>query len=530
LKNIINEFLNHDSKYKNIKKSNGVVYTPYAISKFMINNMLLVQDLIKNPFIKILDPSCGEGNILFPIIEHVYNIFKYNLPRINELHSLELKEEMLINFIISNNIYGFETNIEMCCEFKEKLNILAKESKKNIYNEDFLFSNIEEEIDVVIGNPPYVSHKNIDREYYLKIKKEYSDVFSSKSDLMYAFFKKSNLCLKQGGKCSLITSRYFMEGDSGKKLRKYICENYSIKKIVDFYGLRPFKNAGIDPVILFLEKKIFNDEIHVIKYFPLNLNFENFYIDKSYLLSDHWLLLDKIEKGIFDKICSRSGVKLREICESFQGIITGLDKAFIVNLEEAEQIGIDKKFLRNWIKSSNIKNGEIKTSNSYLIYTDLITNIDEEIELKVHLEKYRNDLEKRRECKNGIRRWFHLQWGRDEKLFLSGKLIFPFKNNYNDFAYDKGNFFSADVYGLILRESSIYNYEELKFLLNSKVYDFYFKCFGKKLGKDLYEYYPYSVMEMKIPYKPLKSIHEINDYFNFDDDEIKYIEKRYSRL
>jgi len=527
LSNIIDEFLNHDFKYNDIKKSDGVVYTPYTISKFMINNMLLSQDIIENPFIKILDPSCGEGSILFPVIKHVYNIFKNNLPTINKLHSIKLKEEMLINFIISNNIFGYDINTEMCDTLKEKLNKMTKNSKLNIFNEDFLFSKVEDEIDIIIGNPPYVSHKNIDRDYYMKIKNEYSDVFVNKSDLMYTFFKKSNLYLKQGGKCSFITSRYFMEGESGKKLRKYIVNNYSVSEIVDFYGVRPFKNAGIDPVILFLRKQIIDDQILVTRFSSSNLNSESFYIDKSCLSGDHWLLLNDMTRSIFDKINDKCTTILKQICESFQGIITGLDKAFIVDFDEAKELGIDKRFLRNWIKSSNIRNGEIKNNDTYLIYSDLIVDIDDEFKIKKHLLNYRNKLEMRRECRNGIRKWFHLQWGRDERLFLNEKLIFPFKNSYNNFAYDRGSFFSADVYGLILNEHSLYNYDELKFLLNSKVYDFYFKCFGKKLGRDLYEYYPYSVMEIKIPNEPLNSIDEINEYFEFTEDEIKYIEGKY---
>lgn len=527
MSNIIDEFLDHSFKYDNIKKSDGVVYTPYTIAKFMINNMLHPQDIISNPFIKILDPSCGEGNILFPVIEHVYNIFKNNLPTINKIHSMELKEEMLINFIITNNIYGYDINNEICQALKDNLYKMSKTSKLNIYNEDFLFSEIENKVDIIIGNPPYVSHKNIDRNYYLKIRNEYSDVFVNKSDLMFAFYKKSNMFLKEDGKCSLITSRYFMEGESGKKLRKYIIENYSIDKIMDFYGVRPFKNAGIDPVILFLKKQIDDGKIHITKFSSFNSKFENFYIDKNYLLNDQWLLLNEISKGIYDKIHNKCTKKLKEICKSFQGVITGLDKAFIIDSEQIEELGIDKKNLRRWIKSSNIKNGDIKDSNMFLIYSDSIVDIDEELNIKQHLQNYKNKLEMRRECKKGMRKWFHLQWGREEKLFLNEKLIFPYKNNYNNFAYDKGSFFSADVYGLILNEDSPYDYEELKFLLNSKIYDFYFKCFGKKLGRDLYEYYPYSVMEMKIPDKPLNSIKEINDYFEFTENEIKYIEEKH---
>ncbi len=516
----MHEFLYHNFTYDDIRKSNGVVFTPYAISKFMIKNMLFSQDIIENPFLKVLDPSCGEGNIIFPLIEHVHNIFKNNLPKIYELHSLKLKEEMLIDFIISNNIYGFDINSKMCENLKNKLLKLSKKSKLNIFNEDYLFYELKDKMDIVISNPPYIGHKNIDRNYYLKVKENFSDIFFNKSDLMYAFFKKSYEVLREDGRCSFIVSRYFMESDSGRGLRKYITDNYHIDKIVDFYGIRPFKNVGIDPVILFLDKKKSEKKIDIMKFSAASLNAESFNLISSHLSQNPWLLLNDVKRNIFNKIEDKCTIKLKDISKSFQGIISGCDKAFII---EGEKIKIDKKFLRPWLKNSDIKDGKVKGFNKLLIYTDNIDDIDDFNEIKSHLEIYREKLENRRECKKGLRKWYELQWGRDESLFLGEKLIFPYKASKNNFAYDKGSFFSADIYGLILHKDSNYNYDELKFLLNSEVYDFYFKCFSKKLGRDLFEYYPYSVMEMKIPLIPLHTKEEIINYFNLSLNEIKII-------
>ncbi|WDC83671.1 hypothetical protein PL321_13900 [Caloramator sp. mosi_1] len=41
----------------------------------------------------------------------------------------------------------------------------------------------------IIGNPPYVGHKMIDKDYRARLKGKYADVFSDKADLSYCFIK-----------------------------------------------------------------------------------------------------------------------------------------------------------------------------------------------------------------------------------------------------------------------------------------------------------------------------------------------------
>ena len=79
--------------------------------------------------------------------------------------------------------------------------------------------------------------------------------------------------------------------------------------------------------------------------------------------------------------------------------------------------------------------------------------------------------------------------------------MYPYKSNENKFAIDEENSFcSADVYSFFIKKEfeKEFSYEYLLGILNSNVYDSYFKVFAKKMGKDLYDYYPNKVMEISI--------------------------------
>ena len=125
-----------------------------------------------------------------------------------------------------------------------------------------------------------------------------------------------------------------------------------------------------------------------------------------------------------------------------------------------------------------------------------------------------------------MRQWYHLQWGRNKNIFESKKIVLPYKSSSNRFALDKGSFFSADVYALILNTDRPFSYDYLLKILNSDVYEFYFKSFGKKLGENLYEYYPNNLMKLCIPTEfDFEKEEDLYKFFNFTDREVNIIKE-----
>jgi adenine-specific DNA-methyltransferase len=526
-------------------KEKGVVYTPYAMAKYLVKNSIVMEDIINNPFLRIVDPACGTGNLLIQCFHHLKEIYKSNIDWINKKNSLDLNMDNINKHIITNNLFGFDIDKVALEILKLDLFLDSGEITKNLFNEDFLFENRDINYNIVIGNPPYIGPKSIDKEYSAILKERYNEVFKDKSDISYCFFKKSIDVLVKGGKLAFITSRYFLESLSGKDLRRIIREQMSIYKLIDFYGSRPFKGVGIDPVIIFMEKNQYKEgEFEVIKplsdkgrkddnfYSSIFLNkgedFHRFFVDQKSLQVDPWIIRDNQVKNIISKIEYGCEYYLSDICTSHQGIITGCDRAFVLQRETAEKEGIEEEILKPWIKGSYIRKNEVLKQNSYLIYSDSIKDEEKYPKAIEHISEYKEKLSMRRECAKGFRKWYQLQWGRTQNIFEERKIIFPFKASSNKFALDEGCYFSADVYALRLKENSDFSYEFLLFLLNSKLYEFYFKAFAKKLGEDLYEYYPNNLMKLKIPsIKSFKdySEEELYSYFHITEEEQNIIKK-----
>ncbi|SKA79687.1 adenine-specific DNA-methyltransferase [Caloramator quimbayensis] len=508
---------------KELKKETGSFYTPIEIVEFMTDRIVEEINFNGKLNFKIVDPSCGGGYFLIRIFEKLKEKMK------------SIGTQNIDEHIIKNNIYGYDID-----EYAVMITVIELYERggyvpKNIILGDFLTSDLQK-FDIVIGNPPYMGHKILTGEYRSMLYEMYGEVFSDKADLSYCFIKKSIDALNERGRLVFITSRYMLEALNAEGIRRYIKNKIRIKSIVDFYGIRLIKGAGVDNIIIDFVK---DDKIEDIEYFRLlekakgkgkrvfqDINdgrcefVKNIMVNANSLEDNGWIFLSKSEREVLNKI---KGICISDICESFQGIITGCDKAFVLKKDLAKKLNIEENLLKPWIKSSNIEKFMVMPSDDVIIYSNIIDDINKYEKAINFIERFKPALENRRECRKGVRKWYELQWGRDESIFENEKIIFPYKSSSNRFSLDFGSYFSADVYMIKIRDMFLKttSYKYLCGVLNSSIYEFYIKSMAKKLGDNMYEYYPNKIMSIKIP----QYIKEIEDEVNnFKEDTIYRID------
>lgn len=511
------------------RKGKGIFYTPIEIVDYMSLNIMCNINLIENPYAKILDISCGAGYFLLKSYELLKAMFEQNLENILIAHT-ELRDilsfDTIGKFVVENNIWGADIDKEAVNFVKTALQVAAGSScKTNIICADSLLSGVQndellwfwkQDFDIVIGNPPYIGHKAVAKEYKTELYKYYKDVYRDKADISYCFFKRSIMLLKHGGTLCFITSRYFIEGPSANGLREFL-SGYSIDEIVDFGDNKVFDDAGVSVCIIRIKKDEVSKLVKVKKplYKPnvkpedlLIKGMKEFNIGKNFLSKNGWVLLEPERMEIFQLIDRLSTHTLEHIFDSYQGIITGCDKAFIISQKQADELKLEKNLLKPWIKNSQVEKFFIKPSDKLIIYTNSIKQ-PEKYPIAISLiESYKARLSLRRECQKGYREWYELQWGRESESFDSPKLVYPYKASENRFAVDRNSLYcSADVYSLLLKDKykEYFSLEYLAALLNSKLTEFYFKCYAKKINTALYDYYPNTVLRIRLKLDTISS-------------------------
>ncbi len=515
--------LSLDSKER---KENGIAYTPEDIMEYMTD--IIRSDVTIDT--KLIDPACGGGYFLVGFYNCIMSLY-YPLVIKDTIRQIHEK-------ILTENIFGMDISPIACAVSKITLALLYKDFFlcENIICTDSLTDTPEDlqgQFDWVVTNPPYVGVKNMEAEYKLRLKEIYPEVFYDKADISYCFFELGRQLLKDSGSIVYVTSRYFSQSHFAKGLRKMILENFTIKQIVDYYGVRPFADIGIDPMIIHLKNGYTpKSKFFVAKLTDKKLTKEDLLnkttmdsnrieVSQDELSAEGFTFLDSGQKDLIALIENKCVQNLEDIMQLFQGIISGCDKAFVVSSANIFKNRCIDECGVKWIKGKEIGD-KINYYGQYLLYVTTDTP-ERDIQATIeHLRMYKPVLENRRECKTGSRRSFDLHWARNRELFEQPKIIFPYKSSSSKFVVDQQwHFFSADIYGMVPKSeyAGKIDLDCLARLLSCKSYEDYFKSFAKKLGGELYEYYPNTVGKIKLPpvdvINTFETEEDIKKYFGF---------------
>ncbi|MBW4694614.1 MAG: Eco57I restriction-modification methylase domain-containing protein [Lyngbya sp. HA4199-MV5] len=382
--------------------------------------------------------------------------------------------------------------------------------------------------DIIIGNPPYLNFKVYSAAEREIFKRDYSEIFDGKADIYYFFFTQGLRILKQNGNLAYISSRYWLEAEFAEKLRISLSNSYVTHEIIDFKNVTIFDGIGIKTSIAIFQNAkpiqgiIFNYKYTDSKKIEL-VKIEDFV--STVVCADDirgktkWILRQESELKIHRKI-EADAMPLEMIAHCKQGIVTGLDKAFITTTNDFKDI--PERYVKPWIKVGDIFRYSINpVEERQVIYTNEVKSLSEYPELEKRLIPYKRKLSERREAKSQKIRWFDLQWARDPALFDSQKLVCRFKASQKTFSFDDNkSYSSADTTIVVLREELVEEYD-LKFILalvNSKLLDFYFKGYGKLMDYR-FEYYPGPVGKLMI-----KKAHNQQDFVKIVD-QIIHIKK-----
>jgi len=313
----------------------------------------------------------------------------------------------------------------------------------------------------------------------------------------------------------------------GKKLRKFLLENSSVRHIVDFGDSGVFKEVTNYPCILILEKQgsvdpfkcvrvnapkidILDDiksHRHLDKY--EDEHYEIFTVIPSSLKDGVWLLAPFDEVRLIEKIENASKDKLSDLCPVTSGLRIGKDDLFIVQQvkiiddslvevcpmryrKEMKTFIVERALLKPILKGKNIRRWNILWRDLYVIFP----HKEEEgqfvsIKQSILKDKYpnayeyfathRSDLENRSQWGkspvewHGV--WYAIMTPGKPNYYKDVKILTPALTNTNNFSLSISEQCfvggTAGVLAIIPKDKELDFY--ILGLLNSKMLEFYLK-------------------------------------------------------
>ncbi|MBX4263773.1 Eco57I restriction-modification methylase domain-containing protein [Clostridium estertheticum] len=323
-------------------------YTPENIS----NDMLDMVDYNTNLYgKKVLENSCGEGNILKLVVErYILDAQRGGYSNVRIKHGLE------------NDIYGaeiieetYKTCIQNLDEIAGKYGI--KKVKWNVINKDVLGNSFDIVFDYIVGNPPYISYRNLDDEVRVFIKNNFETCESGKPDYCYAFIENAINYLKDDGKMVYLIPNSIFKNVFAKKLREMIVRH--LVEIFDYPNQKLFNNALTSSAVMVLQK---NSNLQEFQYRNNTKNI-TYNINKN-RLNDKWIFMDKYDGD------DGETVLFSDFYRASITIATQRNKVFVIDSETKLRLNLENGSLRNAISPRN-KNYDNK---EYIIFPYRLRN------------------------------------------------------------------------------------------------------------------------------------------------------------
>lgn len=220
----------------------GAVFTRREVVDFILD---LVGYTADQPIHRrrLLEPSFGAGDFLFPAIERLLTAWQTSGETAQPIDALGdcIRAVELHRDTFHRTRAGVIARLAQSGFAAQTAAALAG---RWLIHGDFLLVPLPDAFDVVIGNPPYVRQELIPNVLLAEYRSRYSTVYD-RADLYVPFIERSLKSLAKGGTLGFICADRWMKNRYGGPLRAMVAEGFHLKIHVDMTDTPAFHSDVI---------------------------------------------------------------------------------------------------------------------------------------------------------------------------------------------------------------------------------------------------------------------------------------------
>ncbi|MFX1417944.1 MAG: Eco57I restriction-modification methylase domain-containing protein [Promethearchaeota archaeon] len=442
--------------YLKLKELGIINWSHYEIREYIISKTLYgvdieseaIENTKKKMFIVLKDMISDLKKVMdFPNIDSNYKVGNAIIGLVDSKEVPTLDDIDLENCFYNEIKSVFQSNKDL-----RNLNLTEREKRVMLSNlkpfhwfSEFPVIYVNGGFDIIIGNPPYISNKNLtslEKAIFHKIYETPKGLLNT----FGIFIERSiKLCHSQSI-ISHVVHKNIIRSNNYDLLREYLLKNITIEEIIDI-GAGAFESITAETIILIFKaesppkdhKIIIKTKFPIQKSIPPPDNSIKYISQNTFLKQVNYninLNLQHKELEIINYIKKNKDCDLKEFFEAKTCIATGDDERFLKNYKKNE-------LYKKTLKGKNIGRFFIDSDNLYVNYDSNV-----------------------------------LHRARDEEIFLKPeKLIMQTISANLTVAYDNQNYYPLSTCIAIIPKDSGNDDISIKYLLllmNSKLMNFYY--------------------------------------------------------
>jgi len=438
-------------------RKSGVVYTPDYVAEYLVRQALgpILEQRWAGRGLRIIDPACGGGALIVAACRFLQS---------RGWTSSGGTAAMICGTDIDGDAVLAARRslwLEHVSAGVSPTRALGNELAQCIVHDDILCNeqsrSLDGTFDAVVGNPPYrrelASKPLFDRLAASQLGRRYR---AARMDLAYYFIHRGLELLAPDGRLSFITGSYWTAGRGARKLVAALRDGFRIEEIFLLDRLPVFSKVAGRHMILTVVREAGDLPTTVKRAPPAGIADPRTVVEGRmalpiYAKQPHQLfrdgildveppcdgLLAKIERGT---PLGMLGVVRQGIVENPANITPHMngrhgnrwrpgEGVFALSPRELDSMALserEQRLIRPYHDLRDIGRYFVAPAPSLrLIYStaDTWPELDAYPILRDHLQRFRSILDNRRETRLGRRPWWQLHWPREERLWLSPKVI-----------------------------------------------------------------------------------------------------------
>ena len=218
------------------RKATGAHFTPPDLGILVAERLARMMKSLKGP-IRVLDPACGDGNLLRAMVE----VLPIEVLKRVTLVGMESDDASF------TALQSRESDFDACrTEF-------INGDFLDLFDDRGLFGGSQtlDPVDVIVANPPYVRTQIMGAKRAQSLAARFG--LSGRVDLYQAFLVAMARQLRLGGILGVITSNRFLTTKGGMATRRFLRLNFEIVELVDLGDTKLFE-AAVLPALVFARK------------------------------------------------------------------------------------------------------------------------------------------------------------------------------------------------------------------------------------------------------------------------------------
>ena len=373
------------------RENRGVRPLPNLETKFVAANTLL--DIEKPAQMSLRNPEIDTKEQALEEVRRRH--FTARTPRTKDRYrqrDAELRVE--ISTLLKRDGFPSETTEKIAEWDPYDQNVTA-----DFFDPEWMFG-ITEGFDVVIGNPPYISHDKIPKQLKAKIKNGYQS-YQPFADIYCYFIEKAIDLQNEGGILSFITSNSYLRAEYGAPIRGLLHNRNILIRMLNIENSQVFESAIVN-VSIIVSRKPTNpsDDFCIVVNSPFSgESFEDFVrvngfnYPQVYFDSKSWNLAEPKLVELQKKLES-SGKTLEELNTKIRlGIATGSNEAFLIDEDKkrkfCEKNPINTEIIKPILRGRDISRYSYTLPKQYVLLTKNGVNVERDYpDIYEHLESF----------------------------------------------------------------------------------------------------------------------------------------------